>query len=167
MRAAGVLIAIALALALQTSLARFLVGGTAALDLVLVVVVYVALTSGPVTGMLAGSAAGIVQDALSSGTVGIGGLANAIVGFGAGVIGQQFIVTAAFPRFVMFIVATLVHSGLFMGMYVLLGLKEFPSPWAAVLSQAIGNAVVGIVAFAIIESLPGVMERRRFKRSSR
>jgi hypothetical protein len=52
-------------------------------------------------------------------------------------------------------------------MYVLLGLKEFPSPWAAVLSQAIGNAVVGIVAFAIIESLPGVMERRRFKRSSR
>ena len=167
MRAAGVLIAIALALALQTSLARFLVGGTAALDLVLVVVVYVALTSGPVTGMLAGSAAGIVQDALSSGTVGIGGLANAIVGFGAGVIGQQFIVTAAFPRFVMFIVATLVHSALFMVMYVLLGLKEFPSPWAAVLSQAIGNAVVGILAFAIIESLPGVMERRRFKRSSR
>ena len=167
MRAAGVLIAIALALALQTSLARFLVGGTAALDLVLVVVVYVALTSGPVTGMFAGSAAGIVQDALSSGTVGIGGLANAIVGFGAGVIGQQFIVTAAFPRFVMFIVATLVHSALFMGMYVLLGLKEFPSPWAAVLSQAIGNAVIGIVAFAVIESLPGVMERRRFKRSSR
>ena len=167
MRAAGVLIAVALALALQTSLARFLVGGTAALDLVLVVVVYVALTSGPVTGMLAGSAAGIVQDALSSGTVGIGGLANAIVGFGAGVIGQQFIVTAAFPRFVMFIVATLVHSALFMGMYVLLGLKEFPSPWAAVLSQAIGNAVVGIVAFAIIESLPGVIERRRFRRSSR
>ena len=167
MRAAGVFIAIALALALQTSLARFLVGGTAALDLVLVVVVYVALTSGPVTGMLAGSAAGIVQDALSSGTVGIGGLANAIVGFGAGVIGQQFIVTAAFPRFVMFIVATLVHSALFMGMYVLLGLKEFPSPWAAVLSQAIGNAVVGIVGFAIIESLPGVMERRRFRRSSR
>jgi rod shape-determining protein MreD len=166
-KAAGVLIAIALALALQTTLARFLVGGTAALDLVLVVVVYIALTSGPVKGMLAGSAAGIVQDALSSGTVGIGGLAKTIVGFGVGVVGQQFIVTAAFPRFVMFIVATLVHSALFMGMYVLLGLKEFPSPWAAVLSQAIGNAVVGIVAFAIIESLPGAMERRRFKRSSR
>ena len=167
MKAAGVVVAIALALALQTSLARFLVGGTAALDLVLVVVVYVALTSGPVTGMLAGSAAGIIHDALSSGTIGIGGLAKAIVGFAAGVVGQQFIVTAAFPRFVMFIVATLVHSALFMGMYVLLGLKEFPSPWAAVFSQAIGNAVVGIVGFAIIESLPGAMERRRFKRSSR
>jgi len=85
----------------------------------------------------------------------------------AGVLGQQFIITAAFPRFVMFVVATIVHAALFMGMYVLLGLKEFPSPWAAVLSQALGNAVVGIVAFAIIESTPGAMERRKFKRSKR
>lgn len=167
MKAAGVLIAIALALALQTSLARFVVGGTAALDLVLVVVVYVALTSGPVTGMLAGSLAGIIQDALSSGTIGIGGLAKAVVGFAAGVIGQQFIVTAAFPRFVMFVVASVVHAALFMGLYVVLGLKEFRSPWAAVLSQALANAAVGIFAFAIIESLPGAMERRRFRRSKR
>ena len=167
MKAAGVLIAIALALALQTTLARFVVGGTAALDLVLVVVVYVALTSGPVTGMLAGSLAGIIQDALSSGTIGIGGLAKAVVGFAAGVIGQQFIVTAAFPRFVMFVVATVVHAALFMGMYVVLGLKDFSSPWAAVLSQALANAAVGIFAFAIVESLPGAIERRRYRRSKR
>ena len=37
MKVVWVLIAIALALALQTTLARFLVGGTVALDLVLVV----------------------------------------------------------------------------------------------------------------------------------
>ena len=164
MRTAGVFTAIALALALQTSLARFVVRGTVALDLVLVVVVYVALTTGPVTGMLAGSIAGIAQDALSSGTVGIGGLAKAIVGFAAGVIGQQFIVTAAFPRFVMFVAATIVHAVLFMGMYVLLGLKDFPSPWAAVLSQAVANAVVGMIAFTIIEGLPGIVERRRLRR---
>ena len=71
MKAAGVFLAIALALALQTTLARFLVGGTAAIDLVLVVVVYVALTSGPITGMFAGSLAGLIQDALSSGVVGM------------------------------------------------------------------------------------------------
>ena len=167
MKTAGVLIAIALALALQTTLARFVVRGTAALDLVLVVVVYVALTSGPATGMLAGSVAGIIQDALSSGTIGIGGLAKTIVGFAAGVIGQQFIVTAAFPRLVMFFVATVVHAALFMGLYIVLGLKEFPSPWPAVLSQALANSAVGIIAFAIIESLPGAMERRRFRRSKR
>jgi rod shape-determining protein MreD len=166
-RAAGVLVAIALALALQTTLARFLIGGTAAVDLVLVVVIYVALTSGPGRGMLAGSAAGIVQDALSSGVIGIGGLAKSIVGFLAGVIGQQFIVTAALPRFVMFMAATVLHSAVFMGLYVLLGLRTFPSPWAAVLSQAVGNAVVGLVAFFIVERLPGAVERRRVTRRAR
>ena len=167
MKAFGVLIAIALALALQTTLARFLVGGTAALDLVLVVVVYVALTSGPVTGMLAGSLAGIVQDALSSGVIGVGGLAKSIVGFLAGVIGQQFIVTAALPRLLIFLAATVVHAAVFMGFYVLLGLRSFPSPWAAVASQAFGNAAVGLIAFAIIESLPGAVERRRMGRRTK
>lgn len=164
MKAAGVLVAVALALALQTTLARFLVSGTAAIDLVLVVVVYVALTTGPGTGMLAGSVAGLIQDALSSGVIGIGGLAKSIVGFLAGVIGQQFIVTAALPRFVMFLAATALHSAVFMGLYVVLGLRSFPSPYAAVMSQAVGNAVIGMVAFTIIEALPGMVERRRVRR---
>jgi rod shape-determining protein MreD len=161
---AGVLITIALALALQTTLARFPVGGTAALDLVLVVVVYVALTSGPVAGMLAGSLAGIIQDMLSIGVIGIGGLAKSIVGFAAGVVGQQFIVAAALPRFVMFLAATATHAAVFMGLYVLLGLRTFTAPWAAILSQALGNAAVGMIAFTIIEGVPGVMERRRLRR---
>lgn len=167
MKAVGVLVAIALAIALQTTLARFLVGGTAALDLVLVVVVYVALTSGPMTGLLAGSLAGIIQDALSSGVIGIGGLAKSLVGFAAGAIGQQFIVTAPLPRLVMFVGATAAHAAVFMGLYVLLGLRSFPSPWAAILSQALGNAAIGVIAFTIIESFPGAVERRRLSRRTR
>jgi len=166
-KAVGVLVAIALAIALQTTLARFLVGGTAALDLVLVVVVYVALTSGPMTGLLAGSLAGIIQDALSSGVIGIGGLAKSLVGFAAGAIGQQFIVTAPLPRLVMFVGATAAHAAVFMGLYVLLGLRSFPSPWAAILSQALGNAAIGVIAFTIIESFPGAVERRRLSRRTR
>jgi rod shape-determining protein MreD len=165
-KAFGVLIAIALALALQTTLARFLVGGTAAVDLVLVVVVYIALTMGPASGLLAGSVAGIIQDALSSGVIGVGGLAKSIVGFSVGVIGQQFIVTAALPRLLMFMGATAVHAAVFMGFYVALGLRTFASPWASIASQALGNALVGMVAFGIIEGLPVVLERRRMRRRS-
>ena len=164
MKSAGVLIAIALALALQTTLARFVVGGAAAIDLVLVAVVYVALTTGPVSGLLAGSVAGLIQDALSSGVIGIGGLAKAIVGFLVGAVGQQFIVTAALPRVVMFLAATTMHALLFMGLYVALGLRTFSSPWTAVAGQAVGNMIVGMVAFTIIEGLPGVLERRRLGR---
>lgn len=165
--AVSAFVAIALAIALQTTLGRYLPTGTGAVDLVLVAVVYVALTTGPISGMLAGSAAGLIQDALSSGVVGIGGLAKSIVGFLVGAIGQQFIVTAAVPRLVMFVAATAAHLGIFMGLYVALGLRTFPSPWRAVLSQGLGNAVVGLVAFTIIESLPGVVERRRSGRRGR
>jgi rod shape-determining protein MreD len=163
-RAAGALLAIALALALQTTLARFVVGGTAAIDLVLVAVVYVALTSGAVSGMLAGSVAGLIQDTLSSGVIGIGGLAKSIVGFIVGALAQQFIVTATIPRLFVFLAATAVHALLFMGLYVVLGQRTFPAPWAAVATQAVGNMVVGFVAFTAVEALPGVMERRRLSR---
>ncbi len=159
--------AIALGLALQTTLARFVVGGTAAIDFVLVVVIYVALTMGPVAGLLAGSVAGLVQDALSSGVIGIGGLAKSIVGFLSGVFGQQFIVTAPLPRFVMFLTATMLHAAVFMGLYVMLTPTTFRAPYTAVLSQALGNAAVGIIAFTIVESLPGVLERRKVSRRTR
>jgi rod shape-determining protein MreD len=162
-----VLIAVALALALQTTLARFVVGGTTAIDLVLVAVVYIGLTSGPVSGMLAGSVAGLIQDQLSTGVLGIGGLAKSIVGFVVGALGQQFIVTAALPRLLMFIGATVAYQLLFMGIYMALGLRTFSSPWKGISSQALGNAVVGMVAFTIIEALPGIMERRRAGRRSR
>ncbi len=164
MKALAVFAAIALALGLQTTLARFVVGGSAAVDLVLVAVVAVALTIGPVGGMLAGTAAGLIQDALSSGVIGIGGLAKTIVGFLAGAFGQQFIVTAAFPRLVIFIAGTLLHGAVFMGLYYILDLRIFPSPWKPLAAQALGNALVGIVAFGIIESLPGMLERRRSRR---
>jgi len=167
LRAVGVFAAVAVALALQTTLARLLVGGSAAIDMVLVVVVYVALTTGPVSGLLAGTAAGLVQDVLSSGVIGIGGLAKSTVGFLAGVVGQQFIVTAALPRLLMFVAATVLHAAVFMGMYQVLGLRTFSSPWAAVGSQALGNAVVGIVGFTIIEALPGAIERRRMAKRGR
>jgi rod shape-determining protein MreD len=163
-KAAGVLVAVALAIAMQTTLDRVVVGGTAAVDLVLVAVVYVALTMGPVTGMLAGSVAGLIQDALSSGVIGVGGLAKTVVGFLAGAIGQQFIVTAAVPRLVMFVAATGLHALLFMGLYQVLGVRSFTSPLTAVATQSLGNTVVGMVAFSVIEGLPGAMERRRLAR---
>lgn len=165
MRAIGVLLAIAVSLALQTTIARFVARGTVAVDLVLVAVVYVALSSGPVTGLLAGTLGGLVQDALSSGIIGIGGLAKTIVGFLAGVIGTQFIVTQSVPRFVVFFAATIVHAAVFMGLYVLLDARHFGAPYAAVGGQALANAAIGVVAFQVVELLPGAVERRRTQRT--
>jgi rod shape-determining protein MreD len=163
-KAAGVVLATALAIALQTTLARFVISGTVTLDLVLVVVVYAALTSGRVTGLFAGTFAGLVQDTLSSGVVGIGGLAKSIIGFLAGIVGTQFIVAQPLPRFVVFFAATVLHATVYIGLYEALGLRDFGMPVAAVTGQALGNAVVGVVAFQLVELLPGAMERRRLSR---
>lgn len=164
MRGLGVAAAIAAALVLQTLLTGLVIRGGAALDLVLIVVVYVGLTSGPVTGLVAGTVAGLAQDALGSGVLGIGGLSKTVVGFLAGVLGTQFIVSAALPRFLVFIAATVLHAALFMGLYVALDLRAFPSPYAAVATQAVGNAFVGVVWFQLIEWLPGLIEGRRSRR---
>ena len=165
MKSVGIIVAVAVALALQTTLGRFVPAGTIAVDLVLVVVVYVALTSGPGIGLLTGTFAGLVQDALSSNVIGIGGLAKTIVGFLAGILGTQFIVAQSLPRFVVFFGATVAHAIVFMGLYMLLDLRHFGAPYAAVAGQAVGNAVVGVVAFQVVELLPGAVERRRSQRT--
>ena len=167
MKIIAALAAIAAALALQTTLASLVIRGTAALDLVLIVVVYLGLVSGPVAGSLLGTAAGLVQDALSSGIIGVGGLAKAVVGFVAGVLGTQFIVTAPLSRFLVFMLCTAIHAVVFMGLYILLDLRQFDSPYAAVTSQAIGNAVLGVMGAQVVEWLPGLWDRRRARRISR
>ena len=166
MKAAGAVLAIVLALALQTTVARFVIRDIVAVDLVLVVVVYVALNAGPVTGLLSGTLAGLVQDTLAgSGIIGIGGLAKTIVGFLTGIVGTQFIVVQPLPRFVVFFSATLLHALIFFGLYVLLDLRQFGTSYAAITGQAIGNAVTGVLAFQLVELLPGAVERRRMSKS--
>lgn len=164
MRVVAILAAILAALVLQTTLGGLVIRGMAAVDLVLIVVVYVALKFGPVTGLVAGSVAGLIQDALASGILGIGGLAKTIVAFACGVLGTQFILTGPLPRFVLLLMATALHASIFIGLYVLLDLRQFPAPVPAVAGQALGNGFVGVVAFQLIEWFPGFVAGRRARR---
>jgi len=152
---------ILVAIALQTTMSSLVFRGNTAIDLVLIVVVYIAIKSGPSTGLLAGTVAGLIQDALSSGILGIGGLAKTVVGFLSGVLGTQFIVTAPLPRFMLLIVGTVLHAAIFMGLYTLLNLRQFSAPYPSIAAQAFGNALFGVVAFQMIEWFPGFVDRRR------
>ena len=100
------------------------------MNLVLVAVVYVALAFGAMTGLLAGAAGGLVQDALAGGIVGIGGISKTIVGFAVGVLGAQFIVSQPMPRLVMFVLGTVLHELCFQGMYALIEGRVLQFPWA-------------------------------------
>jgi rod shape-determining protein MreD len=158
-----VLLATALAVALQTTLNRWVRVGT--VDLVLIVVVYHALVSGRVTGMLAGTFAGLVQDVLSGSVIGMAGLSKTVVGFLAGIVGTQFIVAHSASRFVVFFLATALDQAIFMGLNELLQLRHFGVPYATVGLQGLANAMVGVLTFKLVELLPGAMERRRMART--
>lgn len=161
MRTAGVLAALAVALLLQSTLAGMSMAGGTRVNLVLVAVVYVALAFGAVTGLLAGTAGGLAQDALAGGIVGIGGLSKTVVGFLVGLLGAQFIVSQPLTRFVMFVGATFVHEVCFQALYALVESRAFTMHTSATLIQAVVNGGVGIAAFLLVEKGPDVLQRRQ------
>lgn len=161
MRALRVLLIIAVAIVLQTTLARYLVRGTSGVDLILVAVVYLGLTSGPAAGTLSGTIAGLAQDSLGSGIIGIGGLAKTVVGFLAGVVGTTFIVAQTIPRFLVFFAATVLQLAITFGLHFLLDPRPPALGYYGALAQALGNALLGVVLFQAGDALPGMLDRRR------
>jgi rod shape-determining protein MreD len=165
-KTAIVLVTLVASLALQTTLSGMLASGSIAVNLVLVAVIYLALTFGAVTGLLAGMIGGLAQDALAGGIVGLGGMSKTLVGFFVGVLGAQFNLSTTVPRLVMFVAATLVHQLVFEGLHALIGGRPFAMHFYPTLIQALSNGLLGIVAFFIVEQGPGTLQRRRMQRST-
>ena len=164
MRIGFVVLALIGALVLQTTISGVTLGGARSVNLVLVAVVYAALTFGPVAGLFIGTAGGLVQDALAGGVVGVGSLAKTVVGFLAGVLGAQFIVTQPFTRFVMFVGATALHEVCYEGLYALVEARPFAVHHEPLLILAGVNGMVGLLAFFLVERMPGLLQRRRARR---
>lgn len=166
MRATSVLVTVLISVVVQLTLARYTVGGRWLFDLVLVGVVYAALNWGPVAGMLAGTAGGLIQDALSDDLVGIGGLAKTVVGFVGGVVGAQFVVARPAARTLLVAAASILHRLMIVGLHGLIDQKWPGIPWPAILGETALNSLVGLVVFQATESLPGALARGRQSRRS-
>lgn len=166
MRSAFVLAGLAAALLAQTIIAGFSMEGATLVNLVLVAVVYAALAYGAIAGLLAGVAGGLVQDALAGGIVGIGSLSKSVTGFLVGVVGTQFIVSQPLPRFIMFMAATILHDLCYQGLFALVEFRPFSLQLSTLGLQALINAVVGVIAFQVVEGGPGLVQRRRMRRAS-
>ena len=98
MKTTHILVWLALALLVQTTLVPLVAGGGAPVDLVLVVVVFAALNRGPVAGLWTGTLAGLLQDTLSGGIIGVSGLTKTIIGVLVGVTGSRFILGTVWHR---------------------------------------------------------------------
>jgi rod shape-determining protein MreD len=150
---------------LQVLLARFAIGGRLSFDLVLVGVVFVALQSGPIAGMLAGTIGGVLLDLVSGGLVGVGGLLKTIVGFGSGLMGTRLVVAKPYARALIVGAATLAHAFMAMGLQAAID-KWLGVPWAAMLGETALNVIAAYIAFVAIEALPGAVSKGRSRQRS-
>lgn len=165
MSAAQIGLATAAAVTVQTTLA-WSVGGTAMnLDLPLVVVVLAALSRGTLAGLWTGTAAGLAQDLLSGGIIGVSGLCKSVVGVAAGVAGQRLLVTATWQRALLLAVATFLHTACFFGAYALIPATIPIGVWSDVAVQAAANAVAGGIAIGIADSAGRWRQRMGHRRS--
>lgn len=159
MKTAYVAILVTVALLVQTTLVRIGVGSGTPVDLVLVVVVLTGLQRGPIVGLWTGTFAGLFQDALSGGIIGVSGLTKTIVGVGSGVAGSRFILGTVWHRLGFVIGASLVHAVCYLGIYSLIGLENPMLPPNAVGIEAGLNGVIGIFGPWLLRVVPAMFHR--------
>ena len=163
MRVSWIGLALATALAIQTTLVQMIGGTGAPIDLVLMVVMVVAIANGPRAGLWTGTVGGLLQDALSGGVVGMGGLAKTLVGYLGGQFAAQFMVTRLWHKGLVFVGGSLLHAGLFAGGYNLLFDDRMLITRRDLLVQAAANTVVGLVVAVGLHTIPDEVERQRMR----
>ena len=163
MRVAWIAFSLGAALAIQTTLVEMVAGTGAPLDLVLMVVMVVAIVNGPRAGLWTGTVGGLLQDALSGGVIGMGGLAKTVVGYLGGQFAAQFMVTRLWHKALVFVGGSLLHAALFVGGYGLLFDDRVVVTQRDLLMQAAANTVVGLVVAVGLQTIPDEAERQRLR----
>ncbi len=148
------------ALLLQTVLSLVLPGYARLFDPFLLVLVYCGLTGGASHAMLAGAAAGWIQDVHFGGEVmGLSGLTKLLVGFAVGVASTRFHLTDPAARVLVLFGASLVDAVLFRQLAVAFELEVLSLSPFGIVSRAALNAGVGLGAYELVERRWG-RERR-------
>lgn len=151
----------------QALLARYAVGGRPVFDLVLVGVVFVALRWDARAGLLGGTVGGVLQDVLSGGVAGVGGLAKTLVGGAAGGIGARFVITRPGARALLVAGASVAHRLVMVALTALID-QQWPalSP-TDMLVETVVNTASAWLLFRAADGWPAIVERRRTRRQAR
>jgi rod shape-determining protein MreD len=141
------------ALVLQAWLPRVL-GRFAWFDLPLVITVYFALgRRSPIQGTLMGASMGLFEDALSHHPIGVNGIAKTVVGFLAASVGVRIDVDNFTVRLLLLFLLSILASVICVFVTRFLLGMELEFSWFTELFKAIGNSVIAIVTFPLLDRL--------------
>jgi rod shape-determining protein MreD len=145
-------VGIVAALLAQSALSHVLPQQARVFDPFLLVLVYCGLSAGETHGMLAGAAAGWVQDVHFGGPImGLSGLTKVLVGFGVGLAGTRFLLTGTVSRILVLVAATVVNVALFQSLASVFEIQIYTAHAQTVALQAGLNALVGAVLFEFVD----------------
>jgi rod shape-determining protein MreD len=140
------------AVLVETALAHIVASPGRYLDPFLLVVVYCALVRGETHGMLAGAAAGWVQDVMFGGRVlGLSALAKLLVGFSVGLAGGRFLIATAPARALVVLLAAVADALAVQWLASVFSVQVSSLPALALATRATLSAVVGGVLFALVD----------------
>jgi rod shape-determining protein MreD len=111
------------------------------------VVLYFGLTRGEVFGAVMGTACGLLQDSLSLGVFGVGGLTKTLLGFGAGYISRKINVLPPSRTFVFVLIMAAAELALWKFLVLFLFGEKWSSGGGLVFLQPLSTAVVVTLFF--------------------
>lgn len=145
-------VALGAALIVQSALGRVAPAQAPLFDPFLLVLVYCALTRGEAFGMLAGGAAGWIQDIQFGGTVlGLCGLTKVLLGFGVGLAGSRFLLTSTGARTLVLLATTVADSLLLEALAGVFDVRTSGLSAGGLLARASVNAVLGVSLYAVLD----------------
>ncbi len=137
------------------------------IDLFLVLAVTVSLGHGPVGSMLAGSAAGLAQDALTGGLFGLHGFADTFVAWAASRLRQRVVIQQPVQVGLLFALAAALQQTLLVGLQFLM-LPGSALPGLAVMAlRMVSTGIAGMSLFVLGGRLRASFEALRDKRRRR
>jgi rod shape-determining protein MreD len=140
-----------IALVAQTFLPRWLPFLTIFNLPFLIVIFFAVARRNPVAGLLTGGVIGVLQDALGGQYIGVFGIAQTVVGYGASSLGAKLDVENAGARFLVTLFFYVAHEVVYFT--VARGLVGMPLQWSWMreLGSALANAILAVFLFALLD----------------
>jgi rod shape-determining protein MreD len=146
------LVGLLAALLMQSGLSLVAPGHARIVDPFLLVLVYCALTWGENYAMLAGAAAGWVQDAQFGGPIiGLSGLTKVLVGFGVGLGGSRFHLSDPGGRAAALVAATLLDAFIFQQLAAAFEVRTYELTVGTLLVRCVVNAGLGVMLYSLAD----------------
>lgn len=117
----------------------------------LVVVFFAVARRSQIAGMFTGSIIGLLQDSLTHLPLGVYGIANTVVGYGASSLGVRLDVENAGSRFLVTVFFYGVHEIVYFSVARGLVRLDLRWSWAHEIGSALANAALAVILFAVLD----------------